>query len=60
MERFPLQEGRHIAFHPPPSKGTDGETDENTWILARVIRCISSTKYEVLDVEPQEVGQPGV
>lgn len=55
----PLQEGRKVAFHPPPLKGA-ADTDENTWILALVTKCISNTKYEVQDAEPQEDGQPGV
>ncbi|KAF5360947.1 hypothetical protein D9756_004801 [Leucocoprinus leucothites] len=58
-DRLPLQEGRKVAFHPPPSKGAV-DTDENTWILALVTKCITSTKYEVQDAEPQEDGQPGV
>jgi SAGA-associated factor 29 len=58
-DRPPLQEGRKVAFHPPPSKGA-GDTDENTWILALVTKCITSAKYEVQDAEPQEDGLPGV
>jgi len=56
----PLQEGRKVAFHPPPNKGAGGDSDENTWILALITKCISSNKYEVQDAEPQEDGQPGV
>ncbi|XP_006462666.1 hypothetical protein AGABI2DRAFT_193774 [Agaricus bisporus var. bisporus H97] len=59
-DRSPLQAGRKVAFHPPPSKGAGNDTDENTWILALVTKYISSTKYEVQDAEPQEDGQPGV
>jgi len=59
-DKFPLQEGRKVAFHPPPNKGASGDTDENTWILALVTKCITSAKYEVQDAEPQEDGQPGV
>jgi len=55
-----LQEGRKVAFQPPPNKGASGDTDENTWILALITKCISSNKYEVQDAEPQEDGQPGV
>lgn len=55
-----LQEGRKVAFHPPPNKAAGGDTDENTWILALITKCISSNKYEVQDAEPQEDGQPGV
>lgn len=40
-----LQEGRRVAFHPPPGKSNaGGDTDENTWILAIVTRCISVDK----------------
>lgn len=60
IDRSPLQAGRKVAFHPPPGKGAGGDTDENTWILALVTKCLSSTKYEVQDAEPQEDGQPGV
>ncbi|KXN88167.1 SAGA-associated factor 29 [Leucoagaricus sp. SymC.cos] len=58
-DRLSLQEGRKVAFHPPPSKGA-GDADENTWILALVTKCITNNKYEVQDAEPQEDGQPGV
>ncbi|KIK03352.1 hypothetical protein K443DRAFT_676836 [Laccaria amethystina LaAM-08-1] len=53
----PLQERRKVAFHSPPAKG---ESDENTWILALVTRCINAdkNKYEVQDAEPQEDGSP--
>ncbi|KIK99638.1 hypothetical protein PAXRUDRAFT_131712 [Paxillus rubicundulus Ve08.2h10] len=62
--QLPLQEGRKVAFHPPPGKTADGsvaDADENTWILAVVTKCINQDKnrYEVQDVEPQEDGQPG-
>jgi len=59
--QLPLQEGRKVAFHPPPSAGSTVETDENTWILAVVTKCINQDKnrYEVQDAEPQEDGQPG-
>lgn len=59
-DKIPLQEGRKVAFHPPPNKGAGGDTDENTWILALVTKCITPAKYEVQDAEPQEDGQPGV
>ncbi|KAF9643914.1 hypothetical protein BDM02DRAFT_3157319 [Thelephora ganbajun] len=59
--QLPLQEGRKVAFHPPSSSGTNGPTDESTWILAVVTRCINQDKnrYVVQDAEPQEDGQPG-
>lgn len=34
--QLPLQEGRKVAFHPPNGSGTNGPTDESTWILAVV------------------------
>ncbi|KNZ81272.1 SAGA-associated factor 29 [Termitomyces sp. J132] len=59
-KQLPLQEGRRVAFHPPPGKTANGTTDndENTWILALVTRCINADKnrYEVQDAEPQEDG----
>lgn len=63
-KQLPLQEGRKVAFHPPPGKTADGSNadgDENTWILAVITKCINQDKnrYEVQDVEPQEDGQPG-
>ncbi|KAF9220941.1 hypothetical protein BS17DRAFT_712952 [Gyrodon lividus] len=63
-KQLPLQEGRKVAFHPPAGKTADGgvvDTDENTWILAVITKCINQDKnrYEVQDVEPQEDGQPG-
>jgi len=60
-KQLPLQEGRKVAFHPPPSAGSNGETDENTWILAVVTKCINQDKnrYEVQDAENQDDGQPG-
>ncbi|KAG2070358.1 hypothetical protein BDR04DRAFT_601527 [Suillus decipiens] len=62
--QLPLQEGRKVAFRPPAGKGADGraaDTDENTWILAVITKCINQDKnrYEVQDAEPQEDGQPG-
>lgn len=59
--QLPLQEGRKVAFHPPNGSGTNGPTDESTWILAVVTKCINQDKnrYEVQDAEPQEDGQPG-
>ena len=42
-KQLPLQEGRKVAFH-PPSTGSAEPTDENTWILAVVIKCISQEK----------------
>ncbi|KAF8895532.1 SGF29 tudor-like domain-containing protein [Infundibulicybe gibba] len=64
-KQLPLQEGRKVAFHPPAGKPTGGgtaDTDENTWILAIVTKCINADKnrYEVQDAEPQEDGQPGL
>lgn len=44
-KQLPLQEGRKVAFHPPPGKG---DTDENTWILALVTRCISADKNRLV------------
>ncbi|KAH7885387.1 SGF29 tudor-like domain-containing protein [Phlebopus sp. FC_14] len=63
-KQLPLQEGRKVAFHPPVGKSADGsnvDSDENTWILAVITKCINQDKnrYEVQDVEPQEDGQPG-
>jgi SAGA-associated factor 29 len=43
-KQLPLQEGRKVAFHPPPSAGSTVETDENTWILAVVTKCINQDK----------------
>jgi len=59
--QLPLQEGRKVAFHPPLGSGTNGPTDESTWILAVVTKCINQDKnrYVVQDAEPQEDGQPG-
>jgi len=59
--QLPLKEGRKVAFHPPTVSGTNGPTDESTWILAVVTKCINQDKnrYEVQDAEPQEDGQPG-
>jgi len=64
-KQLPLQEGRKVAFHPPPGKPANGgatDNDENTWILALITRCINADKnrYEVQDAEPQEDGQPGL
>ncbi|RDB14800.1 SAGA-associated factor 29 [Hypsizygus marmoreus] len=64
-KQLPLQEGRKVAFHPPPGKSANGgatDNDENTWILALVTKCINADKnrYEVQDAEPQEDGQPGL
>ncbi|KAI6030574.1 SGF29 tudor-like domain-containing protein [Pisolithus orientalis] len=63
-KQLPLQEGRKVAFRPPIGKTADGsnaDSDENTWILAVITKCINQDKnrYEVQDVEPQEDGQPG-
>jgi len=59
--QLPLQEGRKVAFHPPTGSGTNAPTDESTWILAVVTKCINQDKnrYVVQDAEPQEDGQPG-
>ncbi|KAF8630883.1 hypothetical protein AX17_005241 [Amanita inopinata Kibby_2008] len=63
-KQLPLQPGRKVAFHPVEGKSANGgtDTDENTWILALVTRCINTDKnrYEVQDAEPQEDGQPGI
>ena len=42
--QLPLQDGRKVAFHPPPGSGTNGPTDESTWILAVVTKCINQDK----------------
>ncbi|KAJ3763702.1 SGF29 tudor-like domain-containing protein [Lentinula raphanica] len=53
--QLPLQEGRQVAFHPPPNKGNNAvaESDDNNWILAVVDKCINGDKnrYEVHDPE---------
>lgn len=56
--QLPLQEGRKVAFHPPTGPGTNGPTDETTWILA-VVTSQDKNRYAVQDAEPQEDGQPG-
>lgn len=46
-KQLPLQEGRKVAFHPPPGKPANGGTadnDENTWILALITKCINADK----------------
>ncbi|KAJ4482136.1 SGF29 tudor-like domain-containing protein [Lentinula aciculospora] len=54
-KQLPLQEGRQVAFHPPPNKGNNSvtEADDNNWILAVVDKCINGDKnrYEVHDPE---------
>ncbi|ETW81917.1 hypothetical protein HETIRDRAFT_384414 [Heterobasidion irregulare TC 32-1] len=60
--QLPLQVGRVVAFHPPAKNDVaNGDSDDTTWILARVTRCINQDKnrYEVQDIEPQDDGQPG-
>ena len=47
--QLPLQEGRKVAFHPPPGSGTNGPTDESTWILAVVTKCINQDKNRSVD-----------
>lgn len=42
-KQLPLQEGRKVAFHPPNTSGA--EVDENTWILAVIMRCINQEKH---------------
>ena len=42
--QLPLQDGRKVAFHPPTGSGTNGPTDESTWILAVVTKCINQDK----------------
>jgi len=63
-KQLPLQEGRKVAFHPPPGKAGNGggADDENTWILALITKCIHADKnrYEVQDADPQEDGSPGL
>ncbi|EIN12596.1 hypothetical protein PUNSTDRAFT_97392 [Punctularia strigosozonata HHB-11173 SS5] len=62
-KQLPLEKGRKVAFHPPThgKAGDDGHVDENTWILAVILKSINQDKnrYEVQDPEPQEDGQPG-
>ncbi|KAF9077694.1 SGF29 tudor-like domain-containing protein [Rhodocollybia butyracea] len=54
-KQLPLQEGRQVAFHPPPNKGNPftPDSDDNNWILAVVDKCINGDKnrYEVHDPE---------
>ncbi|KAF9267416.1 hypothetical protein L218DRAFT_686475 [Marasmius fiardii PR-910] len=61
-KQLPLKEGRKVAFHPPPSKGSSSADSEDQWILAVVTKCIHADKnrYEVHDPEPQENGEPGL
>ncbi|KAG6820179.1 hypothetical protein H0H93_004310 [Arthromyces matolae] len=63
-KQLPLQEGRKVAFHPPPNKGgsNGNDNDENTWILALITKSINADKnrYEVQDAEPQEDGSGGL
>ena len=46
-KQLPLQEGRKVAFHPPPNTnkadGATGGKDEE-WILAVVTKCINQDK----------------
>lgn len=42
--QLPLQEGRKVAFHPPTGSGTNGPSDESTWILAVVTKCINQDR----------------
>ncbi|KAI0322410.1 SGF29 tudor-like domain-containing protein [Amylostereum chailletii] len=63
--QLPLQEGRLVAFHPNSSmskvNGAEAaETDDNTWILAKVLRSINQDKnrYEVEDAEPDKFPAP--
>ncbi|KDR82853.1 hypothetical protein GALMADRAFT_57781 [Galerina marginata CBS 339.88] len=51
-----LQKGRKVVFRPP--KSTD--TEEGTWIVAKITDRLAGGKYEVQDVEPQDDGQPGI
>lgn len=46
QKQLPLQQGRKVAFHPGGAKSAHGgaDTDENTWILALITRCMSSEK----------------
>jgi SAGA-associated factor 29 len=49
-KQLPLQEGRKVAFHPPPGKAASGGADvENTWILALVTKCIHADKNRYLE-----------
>ncbi|KAK7469216.1 hypothetical protein VKT23_003705 [Stygiomarasmius scandens] len=61
-KQLPLQEGRKVAFHPPPNKANGGTESDDNWILAVVTKCINADKnrYEVHDPEPQESGEPGL
>lgn len=47
--QLPLQDGRKVAFHPPLGSGTNGPTDESTWILAVVTKCINQDKNRSVD-----------
>ncbi|KAF5369566.1 hypothetical protein D9758_002686 [Tetrapyrgos nigripes] len=60
-KQLPLQEGRKVAFHPPPNKANGATESDDNWILAVVTKCINADKnrYEVHDPEPQESGDPG-
>jgi SAGA-associated factor 29 len=50
-KQLPLQEGRKVAFHPPPGKAASGGADdENTWILALVTKCIHADKNRYLEL----------
>ncbi|THV05317.1 hypothetical protein K435DRAFT_790409 [Dendrothele bispora CBS 962.96] len=61
-KQLPLQEGRKVAFHPPPNKANSATESDDNWILAVVTKCINADKnrYEVHDPEPQESGEPGL
>jgi len=58
MAKQSLQVGRKVVFRPPKS----ADAEEGTWIVAIIVKVLSSdkqSKYEVQDVEPQDDGQPG-
>ena len=48
-KQVPYREGRKVAFHPPSGAsnakgGESGDSDENTWILAVITKCINAEK----------------
>jgi len=50
--QLPLQEGRKVAFYPPPGSSAIGPTHEHTWILAVVTKCINQYKDRSVDPLP--------
>ena len=57
--QLPLQEGRRVAFHPPSGSGTNGPTDESTWILAVVTKCINQDKNRLVLPSACDSGSQG-